>query len=203
MITLYGITASRAFRCLWMLEELGIPYQRQKLDYRGNALRTPEYRAINPNARIPALKDGNFILWESMAINLYLAGKYGRDAGLWPDDPKSEGLTYQWSFWVMSEIEHPLLTLLMHKRILPQEKRDPERASRNQGILRTPLEILDRNLADREYLVDQRFTVADLNVAAVLSWAKPAHYPLKTLPHLHAWLNRCLDRPARKRAQVD
>ncbi len=139
MITLYGITASRAFRCLWMLEELAIPYRRDKLDYRGEALRTPEYLAINPNARIPALRDGDFILWESMAINLYLAGKYGRDSGLWPDTAETEGLALQWSFWVMGEIEHPLLSVLMHKRILPGEKRDPERVRRNEGLLRAPL----------------------------------------------------------------
>jgi glutathione S-transferase len=203
MITLYGVTTSRAFRCLWMLEELGLPYRREKLDFRGPDLRTPEYLAINPNGRIPTLQDGDFILWESMAINLYLAGKYGREAGLWPDSAETEGLAYQWSFWVMSEVEQALLSLLMHKRVLPEDKRDPQKVTRNEGILRTPLQILDRALADRDYLVDGRFSVADLNVAAVLSWAKPARHSLAELPHLGAWLGRCLERPARRRAQAD
>ncbi len=203
MITLYGITASRAFRCLWMLEEMGLPYRREKLDYRGEDLRSPAYLAINPNARIPALKDGDYILWESMAINLYLARRYGGEKGLWPDSLESEGLAMQWSFWVMSEIETHLLSLLMHKRMLPADKRDPGKASRSEGILRAPLQVLEQSLAGRDYLVDGRFTVADLNVASVLSWTGPARYSLKSLPHIHAWMNRCLDRPARKRAQSD
>ena len=203
MITLYGVTTSRAFRCLWMLEELALPYRREKLDFRGPELRTPEYLALNPNGRIPTLQDGEFILWESMAINLYLAGKYGREAGFWPDSAETEGLAYQWSLWVMTEVEQALLTLLMHKRVLPEDKRDPQKVSRNQGILRAPLEVLDRALADRDYLVDGRFTVADLNVAAVLSWAKPARLSLAQLPNLDGWLRRCLERPARRRAQAE
>lgn len=203
MITLYGITASRAFRCLWMLEELGLPYHREKIDYRGGELRSPEYLSINPNARIPALKDGDHVLSESMAINLYLARRYGTEKRLWPDSPESEGLALQWSFWVMSEIETHLLALLMHKRMLPTNKRDPDRASRSEGILRAPLQVLEQALAGREYLVDERFTVTDLNVAAVLSWTRPARYSLRSLPQTQAWLDRCLDRPARKRAQSD
>lgn len=203
MITLYGITASRAFRCLWMLEELGLPYAREKLDYRGEALRSPDYLAINPNARIPSLKDGDYVLWESMAINLYLARRYGVEKQLWPDSPESEGLALQWSFWVMSEVETHLLSLLMHKRMLPTDKRDPDKAKRNEGILRQPLQVLEQSLTGRDYLVDDRFTVADLNVASVLSWTRPARYSLKSLPQVHAWLDRCLDRPARKRAQTD
>ena len=201
MITLYGITNSRAFRCLWMLEELGLPYQHEKLDYRDDALRSRDYLAINPNARIPALKDGDFVLWESMAINLYLARKYGQATNLWPDTTESEGLAWQWSFWAMTEVEHPLLSVLMHTRMLPEDKRDPDKARRNRGILRAPMGVLDQALADGDYLVDGRFTVADLNVASVLSWTKPARYPLKSLPNLHAWLDRCLARPPRKRAQ--
>ncbi len=103
----------------------------------------------------------------------------------------------------MGEIERPLLSVLMHKRILPGEKRDPERVRRNEGLLRAPLEVLEHALTDRDFLVDGRFTVADLNVASVLSWARPARYSLKQWPQLDAWLKRCLDRPARKRAQVD
>jgi glutathione S-transferase len=202
MITLYGIATSRAFRCLWMLEELGLAYRHEPLDFRGEALRSEEYRAINPNARVPALQDGALTLWESMAINLYLASKYGADQGLWPDSPESQALAYQWSFWVMSEIEQPLLTVLMHKRVKPEAERDPQKVSRNEGILRKPFTILDQALADRDYLVEGRFTVADLNMAAVFSWCKPARVSLKEFPNLSGWLDRCLARPARKRAQT-
>ena len=130
MIKLYGITQSRAFRPLWLLEELGLDYEQIALDYRGKALEAADYRALNPNGRIPTLVDGDLVLWESMAIDLYLARRYGGGAGLWPDTIEGEALAWQWSFWVMSEVEHPLLTVLMHSRVLPEEKRDAGRASR-------------------------------------------------------------------------
>jgi len=203
MITIYGIATSRAFRAYWMAEELGLDYQRVPLDFRGEGLQDPAYLALNPNGRIPTLVDGELVLWESMAINFYLAEKYGEQTGLWPDSIESRALANQWSHWVMHEVEGPLLSYLMHKRVLPEEKREAEKVSRNEGLLRKPFRILNDKLADRDYLADGRFTVADLNVAAVLSWSKPARYPMADYPELAAWLKRCLDRPARKRAQVE
>lgn len=201
MIRLYGITQSRAFRPLWMLHELGLSFEHVKLDYHGEDLQQPDYLALNPNGRIPTLVDGDLVLWESMAINLYLARRYGAELGLWPDDVEGEALAWQWSFWVMGEVERALLSVLMHSRVLPAEKRDPERARRDAGLLRQPFAVLDRNLAGRSHLAADRFTVADLNVAAVLSWAKPARIRLDDYPHLTAWLERCLERPARRLAQ--
>lgn len=202
MITLYGITQSRAFRPLWLLEELGLDYEHVPLDFHGEALDEPDYRALNPNGRVPTLVDGDLVLWESMAINLYLARRYAGDSGLWPDTVEGEALTWQWSFWVMTEVESALLSVLMHARVLPAGKRDPEKVSRCTGILRAPFGVLDRALADRDWLVADRFSVADLNVAAVLSWSKPARLSLKPWPHVDRWLSACLDRPARKAAQT-
>src|SRR5262249_18731948 len=76
MLQLYGSPRSRAMRCLWMLEEMGEPYQLIEKTTRTDELQTAEYLRLNPNARIPTLVDGEFVLWESMAINLYLAQKY-------------------------------------------------------------------------------------------------------------------------------
>jgi len=201
MIRIYGITQSRAFRPLWLLEELGLEYEHVRLDYRGDDLNDPEFRALNPNGRVPTLVDGELVLWESMAIDLYLARNYGAEAGLWPDEIAGEALAWQWSFWVMTEVERPLLTILMHNRVLPEEKRDPARVSRNLGVLQIPFGVLDRALQGRDYLVGKDFTVADLNVAAVFAWCKPARVPLKDYPDLSRWLTQCLTRPACKRAQ--
>lgn len=201
MLKIYGITHSRAFRPLWLVHELGLDYEQVPLDYRGEALKTPEYLALNPNGRIPTLVDGDLVLWESMAITLYLARRYAGAGGLWPATVEGEGLTWQWSFWVMTEVERPLLSVLMHSRVLPEEKRDPAKVSRNLGILKGPFGVLDRALNGRQYLVGDAFTVADLNVASVLSWCKPARIRLQQYPDLEAWLERCLARPARKRAQ--
>ena len=201
MIELYGTAQSRAFRPLWLLHELQLEFRHQPLDFRDPAVQASPYRELNPNARVPTLVDGELVLFESMAINLYLARRYGADTGLWPDTVVGEGLCWQWSFWVMTEVEQPLLTVLMHSRVLPEAQRDAERVRRNLGVLKTPFGVLERALDGREYLVEARFTVADLNVAAVLSWCKPARISLDAYPALDDWLGRCLERPARKVAQ--
>jgi len=202
MLKLYGITQSRAFRPLWLMHELGLEYEQVPLDFRGEGLNDPAFLEVNPNGRIPALVDGELVLWESMAVNLYLARKYGVDSGLWPDSIEGEALAQQWSFWVMSEVERPLLSVLMHSRVLPTEKRDPEKVSRDRGVLKAPFKVLDQALLGRDYLLGEHFTVADLNVAAVLAWCKPAQFALDDYPQLDAWLQRCLARPARKQAQA-
>jgi glutathione S-transferase len=201
MIELYGIAQSRAFRPLWLLHELGLAFRHHPLDFRDPAVHAMPYKALNPNGRVPTLVDGDLVLYESMAINLYLARRYGQETGLWPDTIAGEGLTWQWSFWVMTEVEQSLLIVLMHSRVLDEAQRDPDRVKRGLGILKTPFGVLDQALRGRDFLVDARFTVADLNLAAVLSWCKPARISLRDYPDLDGWLKRCLDRPARRRAQ--
>jgi glutathione S-transferase len=184
-----------------MLHELALPFEHVPLDYRSDEVRSPAYLALNPNGRVPTLVDGDLVIWESMAINLYLARRYGQEAGFWPDDVAGEGAALQWSFWVMGELEQPLLRVLMHGRVLPEAKRDPQRLAQSRGRLRPPLLVLDAALAGRDYLVDPRFTVADLNLASVLAWAGPARLDLAPYPAVAAWLGRCLDRPARRAAR--
>lgn len=195
MLTLYGIAASRALRNLWLLEELGLAYRHEPVDYRDGGAETPAMLALNPNGHIPVLTDDGLVLYESMAINLYLASRYGAQTALWPADPARQGLAYQWSFWVMTEVEQPLLSVLMHKRLLPEERRDPEKVARNTGLLKRPLRVLEQALQDRDWLLGDAFTVADLNVAAVLGWARAARLDLTGQPRLAAWLKACMARP--------
>src|SRR3989442_14149767 len=113
MITVYGVPGSRARRTLWMLEELGVPYEHVKTNFATGDTRVPDYLKINPNGHIPALRDGEVTLWESMAINLYLARKY--DKGFWPKSIADEGHAFKWSVWAMTEAEDPIITALVHR----------------------------------------------------------------------------------------
>ena len=113
MLQLYGNSRSRAMRCLWMLEEMGKPYQLIEKSTRADDLQSAEYLRLNPNARIPTLVDGDLVLWESMAINLYLAQKY--EGPMHCAEPEVLGLATQWSFWAMLETEALLLDLLQHR----------------------------------------------------------------------------------------
>ncbi len=199
MIKLYGIPASRAFRSLWMLEELGIPYENVPTHMATDA-KQPEYLKINPNGRIPTLVDDDgTVVWESMAINLYLAEKYGKD--LMPRSAAERGHAFQWSLFAMTEVEPPALEILRHRAFLPEAERDPAAASAAEEKLERPLGVLDGALRGREHLVGDRFTVADLNVASVLSWARAGRVDLSPWPDTQRWLGACLGRPTVHKAQ--
>ena len=116
-LKIYGVARSRAFRTLWMAKELGLDYEHIKVDFATGDTRRPEHLALNPNGHVPVIDDDGFILWESMAINLYLAKKYGRD-GFYPSRLADEARAWQWSFWGMTEVERPVLTALFNRAIL-------------------------------------------------------------------------------------
>lgn len=200
MLQLYGNPRSRAMRCLWMLEEVGKPYQLVEKSTRADDLQTSEYLRLNPNARIPALVDGDLVLWESMAINLYLAQKY--EGPMHCPDAALLGLAAQWSFWAVLEIEHLLLNLLEHRALLAEFSRDPSVAQRNELLLQRPLKVLNDALAARGHLAGSDFSVADLNVASILIWGKMARLDLSACPDLKRWLDACLARPAYERLRA-
>lgn len=198
MIKLYGVPRSRALRSLWMLEELGLPYENVKIGTTGDT-RTPEFLRINPNGHVPVLQEDGLILWESLAINLYLARKY--DKGLWPKTVEDEGRAFQWSLWAMTELEEPIITALRNRVLLPEGQRDAQKANDAAQRFVGPLRVLDGALAGKTYLLGDAFTVADLNVASVLMLAPLASLDLSGAANAQAWLGRCTSRPALGRAQ--
>ena len=200
MLKIYGIPRSRAFRTLWMAKELGLEYQNIAIDMGKGETRTPDYLAVNPNGHIPAIDDDGVILWESMAINLYLAKKYGLGA-LYPVLFEDEARAWQWSFWGMTEIERSVLTAMFNRAILPEDKRDAALADESERQLGRPLMVLDGAVAATPYLLGEHFSVADLNVASILSWARPARIDFSHVPKAADWLKRCAERPAARAAR--
>ena len=201
-ITLYGTARSRASRSLVALEELGVQYKHAPLFLAGD---TPETRAtlsaLNPNGHVPVLDDDGFLLWESMAINLYLAERYAAPP-LWPATPRERGLVYQWSFWCQTEMDRPDWN---------QARRsgDTARIEEVRKLKIAKLGVLDAALADRPYLLGDAFTFADLNVAATLSqpneggridWQRLDPFEVG-LPRLGDWLKRCTERDSWRRVR--
>jgi glutathione S-transferase len=197
-LKVYGVSGSRAYRTLWMVNELGLEYESIPVHFADGSAKTREYLAINPNGRIPAIDDDGLKLWESMAINLYLAKKY--DKGLWPKTLEGEAQAIQWSFWVMTEVEKPTLAVLFHRVFLPEDRRDPKAAEDGEQQLQGPLKVLDQALAKTGHLIGSTFTVADLNVASVLAWAKTGRANLSAYPHVEKWLIAAMQRPAAVKA---
>lgn len=191
-LKIYGQPVSRASRPIWMAEELGLDYEIETEGFGGRDNCSPQFLHMNPNGAIPVIDDDGFILWESMAITLYMAKKHG--GPLAPASLQEDALMTQWSFWVMTEFEKPALELILHRVGLPEEKRDESRAQKAAESLRRPLGVLDRALADRDYLVGGRFTVADLNVCSVLNWARGAPEIFGPMQRVSDYLERAISR---------
>jgi glutathione S-transferase len=200
MLKIYGVARSRAFRILWMAKELGLDYQHVKVDFASGETREPGFLALNPNGHVPVIDDGGLILWESMAINLYLAKKYGM-GGLYPSRLEDEARAWQWSFWGMTEVERPVLTAMMNRAVYPEEKRDKAAADAAEQALAQPLKVLDGVLGRSVNLLGDSFTVADLNVASILAWARPAQIDMSAFPKIAEWLKNCAERPAARAAR--
>jgi glutathione S-transferase len=179
------------------LEEAGVKYEHVPVGFTGET-RKPEYLKINPNGHMPALDDNGTFLWESMAINLYIAEKYGK-APLWPSTVEDHGACYQWSFWGMTEVETPLLDIFLNQMKQQADQRDEKAVRAGIEKLKTPLKVLDDHLHESEYLLGKEFTIADLNVASVMSIAPLIQLDLSATPMAQKWLQKCLGRPANQR----
>jgi glutathione S-transferase len=198
-LKIYGIPGSRALRSLWAIEETGVPYEHVPTHFVKDS-KTPEYMAVNPNGRIPALIDGDLTLFESMAINLYLAKTYA--PALYPDDPGSEAKALQWSIWAISEIEPLQMQIVVQKLFTPEEQRDAALIDTVTKNLDRPLKVLDDVLAQSDTLLGGDFSIADLNVSGVMLLLNMVNVELGAHEHVSRWIKQCHSRPALARAQA-
>lgn len=206
-LTIHGIVASRAIRPLWVAQELGLAYRHEPTPYQGGATRTPEFLALNPNGHIPVVLDdrpeGQVVVWESMACALYIARHHGTGdgGGVSPSTPLEDAEALRWAFWTVTEVEKDALTVLMHRLTMSPEQRKPDLADQAEKRLRVPLRVLEQHLAAQAergwpYLAAERFTVADICVASVVNWARPARHLMDEFPLVHDWVLRCVNRQA-------
>ena len=212
-LKIYGIGASRASRPFWAALELGVPFEHINLSYKNGGTRTPEFLAINPNGHIPVLVDerpeGQVTVWESMACALYIARVHGQADGqsITPANAREEAEALRWSFWTVTELEADALTVLMHRMAMPEDQRKPDLADKAESRLKVPLAVLEKQLQGQtargeDWLAAGRFTVADLCVASVAAWTRPAAGLLAAYPLTQSWLQRCLERPAQKQSRA-
>lgn len=197
MIKLYGTPPTRALRAMWLLNELDLPHEIAPIDLGAGEQLTPEFLALNPAAKLPVLVDGDTVISESAAIQLYLADKYGDrfpGGGLIPATAEDRGRMYHWLFFLMTEIEAPLWRIALHNFIYEagdQSATEPELAKRD--ALRM-IAVLEQHMQGRDYLVGDAPTVADFNAAFTLDWAREEAL-LDDAPALRAFLDRMYARP--------
>ena len=197
--TIYGLSASRAFRSIWAIEECGIEYNHVPTSFRGDT-QHPDYLAINPNGRIPALQDGDITLFESMAINMYLARTYAPH--LIPQGAEAEAKTWQWSIWGISEIEPLQMQIVVQKFFTPEDKRKDSVIAGATKALARPLTVLNNLLGYQQYLLGDEFSLADLNLAGVMDLLSMVEFDLSEFAHVERWLGQCRGRDSFARAKA-
>lgn len=201
MPTLYGVARSRASRNIWLAAEIGLTlahvpviqgYRLADAQATDAPLNTasPAFLAISPAGAIPVLDDDGLILSESLAINLYLAGRYGGDIG--PRDAAESGLMTQWALYAATAMEPAALAILYAR----EAQGDAADVATHMAALVRPLRVIAGHLAMNGQMVGHRFTVADINMAEVLRYAQAQPGLIEGYPAIHDWISACQSRPA-------
>jgi glutathione S-transferase len=176
---------------------LGLPVEFIRVDLTKGENKTPDYLAINPNGKVPALKDGDTSLWESAAIMCYLAQKAGSD--LWPTDPMRQIDVLRWLQWDTAHFARHGQTLLFEnaiKGMFGLGETDTKAVDEALEFWRRFAGVLDRHLKDRDSLVGDGLTVADFAVGSLLPTADLAKLPLADFPEIVRWHDRLMELPA-------
>lgn len=199
MITIYGSPRSSSGRCFWCLEEIDETYVAKPLNFKEKDHKSPAYLKINPNGKVPTLTDDEFVIWESVAINFYLAETYKPELlGL---DNKQHGLVQQWSLWGIAELQPPIIGAFIQLVFVPEERRDNGIIENAMAKVPGLFNVLNDALEGKSYLVGDDFTLADLNVASIASLCPEIKFDLTAYKNIQTWLTQISERPAFKKYQ--
>ena len=193
MLKLYGSPPTRALRVVWLLNELGLEHELHPVDLMQDEHHQQDFLSLNPAARVPVLVDGNLVLTESAAIQLYLAEKYPQ-AGFIPETLEDRAQMYRWMFFLVTEVEQPLWRIARHTFVYPDEKRIPQDVELARQECLEMIEVLERHMSEREFMVGDRLSVADFNAAYTLDWANTDEM-LASAPRLRDYLKAMYARP--------
>jgi glutathione S-transferase len=190
--------SSNVMKVIWLLEELGLPYERRDVGGAFGGTDTPEYLAMNPNKVVPTLVEDGFSLWESNVILRYLCAANAPGSPLWPEEVRARANVDRWMDWLQTTLGPPMTPVFWGLVRTAPEKRDWTAINAAAERLRHLYGILDAMLAKQDYIAGPALTLADFPIGVhAHRWMsfdieKPEH------PHLRAWYNRLLARPAYK-----
>lgn len=193
MMQLYWSPRSRAFTALWLMEETGKPYERLLTDISSGVQKRPEYLAINPMGKVPALKDGEAVLAEAAAICAYVAERYP-EAELAPrlGDPLRARYLY-WLFFAPGCIEPAMVQIATKIEMNP--------VAAGWGDAKRVFDVLDAALAKGPWILGEHFSAADVAIGSALNFAVRLFKMVPSRPSFDAYLARCVARPAFQRAE--
>lgn len=198
----YYAPMSSATRVHWAIEELGIPYEKKKVDLAGGAHKKPEYLALNPNGKVPLIVDEGTVIFESLAQLIYLGERYGVDKGLFPAATMERAEALKWMCWVSVTVSECVTRFIRNGERFPAEQRNQAQLEAAKKEMDGLLAILDKALEGKEYLVGDKFSLVDVSSAAFIPFI--ARFGVDMNPHknINAWSARCMARPALARVMA-
>ncbi|MGD0503576.1 MAG: glutathione S-transferase family protein [Steroidobacteraceae bacterium] len=192
-------TSGNVQKVIWLLEELGLPYEREDYGRQFNNTQTEAYLKLNPNGKVPTLVDGDVAVWESNTILRYLCSKSPGGAALHPADPAARSQVERWMDWQLASLNAPYLGVFREAK-----KKEEERASSfaaDSKELTAQLEILEKGTAGRPWLAGERFSLADICLGPIIDRTLAFPVTLPALPGLKAWREKLVAREAYKRSK--
>ncbi len=199
ILKIYGSTRSRALRCYWLLEEIGVPYESVPVDLAKLEHQTTKFTELNPYGKVPVMLEGDYMLAESSAILTYLSEKHSTGkmiphAGTW-----ERGKYYQWISFAMTEMDTYLWTIARHTGTYPIEKRWPQAIELAKVEFSKSLKPVFETLNQQKFILGAEFSTADIVLGSVLSWAKALKIDLE-YSRLDEYITELKNRPAFKKA---
>ena len=202
-LTFYYSPMSSATRIHWALEELGVPYEKVKLDLTAGDQRKPEYLALNPNGKVPMVVDDGTVIYESLAILLHLGERYGVEKGLFPVEWAPRAETFKWIAWAQGTLVDAASRIMRNtSERFPADQHNAKAAEAAKKETAELLAILDKALEGKEYLVGGKFSFADLAIAAYVPFMARIGADLGPYKNIQAWSARCMARPAMARVMT-
>ena len=197
-LTIWGRSNSvNVMKALWCLAELDIPYERIDAGMEHGKNNEAEYLAMNPNARVPTLVDGDYVLWESNSVMRYLCMAYGKGTPIYPQDPKSRAAVDRWLDWTLSTVQpvdRPVFWALVRT---PKEKQDMAQIRKDVEAEALVWAIADRQLSTRRYLEGDQFTIADIAIGLfVRRWLGVTGIDRPSFPNMERWYAEIASRPS-------
>ena len=198
MLKIWGrLSSLNVQKVVWCAHELGLAHQRIDAGRQFGVVGTPQYEQLNPNRLVPVIEDDGFVLWESNAIVRYLCAKHAFGT-LYPEPLTARADAERWMDWQGCELSPAMSKAFVQLVRTPAEERDAALAEASVQAARPLMRILDRHLADREFVGGERLTMADIPLGcAVHRWfGLPIEH--EALEHARRWYGRLMSRPATK-----
>ena len=188
-------TSSNVQKVLWTCGELGLPFEREDLGGPFGGNDTPEYRALNPNGRVPTIVDDGFVLWESNSCSRYLAAKHGYGT-LYPTDPQIRGNGERWMDWSLTTASPALVPVFWGMIRTAPEDRDADAIEEARKKLSATIAIVDAHLANSTYLSGDSFNVTDIPMGITAYRWFIMEMEREDHPNFKRWYDLLTERPA-------